>query len=236
MNTNEKKPFLLRALVLITSPKLEKKASDLFQQGAVPIQYQWNARGTAPTEISDILGLGSDDKSILITTLPKPFAEKMMKKIKKELKIGKADSGIVFTIPLSGANNLVFHMLNDLKIEDQKLMERKDEMVMMEPKHTLIVAVVNQGYSEDVMDIAREVGARGGTIVHSRRIGNKEVMGFWGLSIQEEKEMLLIVTKKENKVAIMQAIAKNCGMHSKAKGIVLSLPIDSVLGLDEDDE
>ena len=61
-------------------------------------------------------------------------------------------------------------------------------------------------------------------------------MGFWGLSIQEEKEMLLIVTKKENKVAIMQAIAKNCGMHSKAKGIVLSLPIDSVLGLDEDDE
>lgn len=71
----------------------------------------------------------------------------------------------------------------------------------------------------------------GGTIVHSRRIGNNETMGFWGLSIQEEKETLFIVAQNESKLKIMQAIGEKYGMRSEAKGIVLSLPIDMVTGL-----
>ena len=58
-------------------------------------------------------------------------------------------------------------------------------------------------------------------------------MGFWGFSIQEEKEMLFIVTENENKLKIMQAIGEKYGMRSEAKGIVLSLPIDTVIGLDD---
>ena len=84
-----------------------------------------------------------------------------------------------------------------------------------------------------VKDVAREAGAGGGTVVHSRRIGNKEAMGFWGMSIQEEKEMLFIVTENDSKLEIMQAIGERCGMHSEAKGLVLSLPIDTVIGLEE---
>ena len=83
------------------------------------------------------------------------------------------------------------------------------------------------------MDVARAAGAGGGTVVHSRRIGNKETLGFWGMSIQEEKEMLFIVTENENKLKIMQAIGEKCGMHSEAKGILVSLPIENVIGLDD---
>ena len=57
-------------------------------------------------------------------------------------------------------------------------------------------------------------------------------MSLWGMSIQEEKEMIFIVAEKESKRNIMQAIGEKCGIHSEAEGIVVSLPIESVLGFD----
>lgn len=231
MNPNDKRAPL-RALLLITTPKLAKKAMDMFQQGAVPIQYQWNASGTAPSELIDVLGLGSPDKSILLSVLPKPFADEMLKKLKKKLKLGTVNSGIAFTLPLSGANNLILHILEKLNGSEEAIKERKEHKSMTDAKYSLVAVIINQGYSEEVMDVARTAGAGGGTVVHSRRIGNKEAMGFWGMSIQEEKEMLFIVVENENKLEIMQAIGKHCGMHSEAKGIVLSLPIDTVIGFE----
>lgn len=66
---------------------------------------------------------------------------------------------------------------------------------------------------------------------HSRRIGSEEAMKFWNISIQQEREVVLILAKKENKKVIMQAIHKSCGMQSKANGIVLSLPVDEIIGV-----
>ncbi|MBO5030282.1 MAG: hypothetical protein J6C19_04520 [Lachnospiraceae bacterium] len=226
----------LRILILITTPKLSEKAVDMFRKGAVPIQYQWNAVGTASSEMIDILGLGTPDKRIIISILPKPFADDMLKKLKTELRIGAVNSGIAFTLPMSGVNNLIFRLLENLNGGEMQLSEaanRKDEIKMADMKYALVVAVVNQGYSEEVMDVAKKAGASGGTVVPGRRIGNQEAMGFWGMGIQEEKEMLFIIIENENKLKLMQAIGEHCGIHSEAKGLVVSLPIDSVIGLEE---
>ena len=40
-------------------------------------------------------------------------------------------------------------------------------------KHEVILCIVNNGFSEAVMDAAREAGARGGTIIHARGTANK---------------------------------------------------------------
>ena len=120
--------------------------------------------------------------------------------------------------------------------EELKELKKKEEAVMGEVRHSLIAAVVNQGYSEAVMDAARKAGAGGGTVVHSRRLGDTEAMSFWGLSIQEEKEIVFIVAGKEHKLKIMQAIGEKCGVHSEAKGLVVSLPIDNVIGIEDDEE
>lgn len=231
------KQIHFRVLILITSPKLADKAIKLFHTGAIPIQYQLNGVGTASSEMMDILGLGSPDKSLIITILPKAFADKLLKKIKKELKLATTNSGIAFTMPLSGVNNLLFRMLEQFSQneEEVELKKKGEEMIMGEIKYSLVAAVVNQGYSETVMDAARQVGAGGGTVVHSRRLGDTEAMSFWGLSIQEEKEIVFIVAGKEQKLKIMQAIGEKCGIHSEAKGVVISLPIDSVIGIVEED-
>ena len=106
----------------------------------------------------------------------------------------------------------------------------KDEGKMEEMRYVLVAAIVNQGYSENVMEAARGAGAGGGTVIPGRRTGSEEAIQFWGMSIQEEKEMILIITEQENKLKIMQAISAKCGLHSEADGLVLSLPIDTVIG------
>ena len=103
---------------------------------------------------------------------------------------------------------------------------------MQENDYQIIVALVNQGYSEEVMAAARPAGAAGGTVLHSRRVGAEEALSQWGFSLQEEKEAVMILAKAESKLAIMQAICDSCGLQSDAQGIVLSLPVDNVVGLE----
>ena len=102
---------------------------------------------------------------------------------------------------------------------------------MSNNNYVLITAIVNRGFSSEVMDAARAAGAGGGTVIHSRSISSEEATNFWGMSAQEERELVLILAKHEDKVKIMSAISEGCGMHSDAKGLVMSLPIDSVMGL-----
>ena len=230
MNPNEKHtPF--RMLVLITTPKLAEKAAEMFKRNDVPMQYEWNAVGTASSEMIDVLGLGNPEKNILMSLMPKPYADLMLIKLKKELKLGAINSGIAFTIPLTGANNLIVHMLEEMD-ENKLKIERKVNAHMSDAKYSIIAVVVNQGYSENVMEAAREAGASGGTVVTSRQVGNEKAVGFWGLNIQSEKDMVFIVSDNENKLQIMQAIGEKCGMHSDAKGILVSMHIDNVIGFE----
>ncbi len=49
--------------------------------------------------------------------------------------------------------------------------------------------------------------------------------------MQEEKEIVLILSEAEKKMEIMSGISEKCGMRSEAKGLVMALPIDAVMGL-----
>ncbi len=230
MNPNEKN-LSFRILVLITSPKLAQKATELYHEGGVPVHYRLNGMGTASSEMLDILGIGSSDKIVLVSMMPKTFADKMLLKLHEKLKFGVPGNGIAFTLPMSGANNHILRILKECNSEDNETSARKEKIIMADTKSVLIASVVNQGYSNEVMDAARAAGAKGGTILNSRRMGDEQTMSFWGLSLQEEKEMVMVIADSENKMQIMQAISEKCGMHSEAKGIVLSLPIDTVIGL-----
>ncbi len=227
---NNPKKLSFQMLMLITTPKIADKAAQMFKHENLALQYRFHAEGTAPNEIIDILGLGSIDKCILAGILTKDIAARMLEKLRTELNFSAANSGIAFTVPLNGVNNLILRMLSQNE-EERTASAGKDEIKMTESKHALITAIVNRGFSGDVMDAANSAGAKGGTVIFSRHVGNEEASGFWGLGSQEEKEIVLILTELEDKVEIMKSICDHCGMHSEAKGIVISMPVDSAIGL-----
>ncbi len=228
--TEKKTPS--RMLFLIAAPNFAEKATALLLENHIPIQYKISGMGTATSEMMDLLGLGTAEKTVIASILPKSTANQTLTQLNDTLEeLERKNRGIAFTLPISGLNKLLLRMMGNLEERSTQRSEGKEEPVMTERKHALITAIVNQGYSEEVMNAARSAGARGGTVIHSRSIMDEKTVASTGIGIQEEREMILIVADEEHKLQIMQAIGETCGVHSEAKGVVLSFPIDNVIGL-----
>lgn len=102
---------------------------------------------------------------------------------------------------------------------------------MKTENHEVIFAIVNEGYAEEVMDIAREQGVRGGTILNARGVAKEDAATFFGITLHSEKEILMMVVDKEIRDAVLNAIYKQMGMAKAAQGIAFSLPVTDVAGL-----
>jgi len=98
-------------------------------------------------------------------------------------------------------------------------------------KFDLILTVVNRGFADVVMDAAKSQGAHGGTVLYARGAGIHEAEKFFGISIQPEKEVVLILVKNEQRKLIMQAIYKKAGFDKEGRGLSFSLPVDDVCGI-----
>lgn len=97
--------------------------------------------------------------------------------------------------------------------------------------HEVVFAIVNAGFAEDVMDVAREQGVRGGTILNARGVLKEEAAAFFGITLHADKEILMMVVEKEIRDKVLNAIYKEMGMAKKARGIAFSLPVSDVAGL-----
>lgn len=214
-------------LMLIINKRLTPQAMQIFEN--IPIHLQIAGHGTANSDMMDILGLGGIEKDVLATVLSKGTADELLNKLFYELELSQKNTGIAYTVPLSGMSNLFMKICeqNVCNISD----DNKEMINMSEIKYSVIAATVSQGYSEEVMNSARAAGARGGTVFHNNAILSEDAKNSWGLDFTEEKETVLIITEKEKKLDIMKAICDSCGLHSEAKGIVISLPIDNIMGL-----
>lgn len=95
----------------------------------------------------------------------------------------------------------------------------------------LILAICNSGNADEIMVTAKSAGARGGTIIHARGSAEKDVEHFLGITIQPEKDVIMIIVDEETKAPIMQAISKKHGVGTKSHAITISLPVDDVVGI-----
>lgn len=103
----------------------------------------------------------------------------------------------------------------------------------MEFKHEAIFCIVNSGYSEVVMDAAKKLGARGGTIIHAHGTANKEAESFFHITIQPEKEIVMILVPSTIKDDLLHALYKEVGLDSAGQGIAFALPVDGAVGLSD---
>ena len=103
----------------------------------------------------------------------------------------------------------------------------------MNKGYKCILAIVNKGFSEVAMDAAKACGARGGTVLHGRGTISKEAEKFFNISIQPEKEIVMILAKNELIDAILKGLYNAVGSKTEAQGIAFALPVDEVVGIEE---
>ena len=212
--------------------------SDVCVAEKVRFHFTCMGKGTANSEILDLLGIGSSEKAVISCLEQEVGVMVLMKEARKKLRNSGPGAGIAFTVPLSAINDPILLIFKQSILKNEKITENpKGEGANMADdkySHDLIVSIVNQGYSDELMNTARAAGATGGTVINTRGTAHEGAVKFFGISVQDEKEMILILTGREKRVPIMQAICEKHGLNSKARGIVFSLPVDDVVGLSLD--
>lgn len=217
----------IKLLVTIVNRGTGETVTDIIGGTCLNLSWLFFGKGTASSEILDLLGLYTSEKDMVLSLLPKSQMLSTLARLIDRLKFNRPGKGIAFSLPLSGINGLCAHILT----QNEEDIDMADETRNDAPKYNLIITVVRPGFTDMVMDAAKSAGATGGTIIHARGLGKEDAEKYMGISLQDEKEVVAILSPRENHQGIMEAINSQYGLASKAKGIVFSLPVMNIVGL-----
>jgi nitrogen regulatory protein PII len=192
--------------------------------------------GTASSEVLKAFGLSGTKKTFAVCIVPEFKIDHVMTAVAERLELIKPGKGIIFIAPIVGVSAALAHLFdrefnNNHQERFLKSMSAEESKTPRAINHELIVAVVNSGFSDAVMDAARANGARGGTIIQAKRAGDLSNGKFLGITLQDDKEIVTILTQKERGHDLMRAISHATGMKSEAHGIVFAIPIEDLAGV-----
>jgi hypothetical protein len=231
---------LVKLAVFIIDWNKRQLIGDVFETAHVRFHFVAKGRGTASSEVLDMLGIGSIEKAVVFVLEQELFLPQLFRDVTRKLGLHNPGAGIAFTAPLSAINTPI---LSVFKQSVEKLMDKTMETVTEENKmdendgkitirYDLIVSIINQGYSDEFMVKAREAGAGGGTVISARALMHKGPVKFLGITVQDEKEIIIILSTREKRTGIMSTVSRAYGITTKAEGIIFSVPVDSITGVD----
>jgi nitrogen regulatory protein PII len=238
----------IKAIFLIVDWDKVQTLSELFNKENCALCFVSKGQGTANSDILDVLGVGATDKAVFFCFVESSQTLRLIQSVRRSMGARSAGAGIAFTVPLSGLTAPVMKMFENMYAESEAVKaaagavakdfakkETTKESIMesIAIKNDMIISVLNSGYSDAFMAAARKAGSRGGTVISARGLSTQLVKKFLGISVQEEKEIVIILANSDVKAAIMQAISAGFGISTKAAGLIFSLPVDQVMSLNE---
>ena len=218
-------PSSIRCLfAIVDRGKGEAVAAEL-RRRHILLQFVLLGHGTASAEIMDLLGLDEPEKDLVMALLPGD-AGGVLAALTDRLELYRPGRGIAFTIDLCSISALAHQRMAAAPAADTPAQK---EDVPMRSQHELIVVIAEHGFAADVMEAARAAGARGGTVVRGRSLATEEAQKFLKITIQPEKDVVLILVPAAGRQPVMKAICT----EGAGVGHVLafSLPVSDVTGL-----
>ena len=214
-------------MISIVNRRQAKRFQTIYDTVGASLAMIALGRGTAASDVLDYLGLAATEKAILMHMVTRETWKAAKAQLQKKLYIDVPGTGVAFTVPLSSVGG---------KKQLQFLLHGQDftlgeETTLKDTKYELLVAIADQGGTEQIMDAARAVGAGGGTVLHAKGTGMEAAEQFLGFSLASEKEIVLIVVPAVKKQEIMRAIMEQAGLNQEARTVVFSLPVTDTAGM-----
>ncbi len=189
----------------------------------VKINFQTVGFGTAPTEMMDIFGIGTNDKDIIISLGNKDIIENMMANFGTIFSSHSKYGGLMIVIKVSAANRILTEVLGFNNDENG---EKGYGAMKNEYHNNLIIISVNDGYSDDVMQVARKAGATGGTVIKGRLAEIEQFAEIGKTNLDGERELLCILAPLNTSKQIMEDVNKQFGLKTDANGILFAIPTE----------
>lgn len=215
----------LNYIITITDRSKSAEMTALYMHNGLHMTLTQLGKGTATTEHLSLYGLEATEKAVIGAVAGPDSTKQLIKAAKHKMFMDIPGNGIMMSIPIKsvgGGKTLAY--LTDNKAPGGAAPE-------MSFSHELIIVILNEGYSDRVMDAARDAGATGGTVLHAKGTGAVRAEKFFGVSLADEKDLIYIVARAGEKANIMRSINEKAGTSTPAGAICFSLPISSVVGL-----
>ncbi len=96
----------------------------------------------------------------------------------------------------------------------------------------IIMAFVKPNVTDKVVNAMKKAGATGATIISARGTGIREAKTFFGLSIEDQTEIIVFLVEAHVVEDLMKVIQKAGEFEKPSTGIAFVLPIEHVAGLE----
>ena len=192
-------------IISIIHPDALDAMTELCQQLGMPMSIATHGRGTATRSMMDLLGIENNFKRIVLNVASPEKTRELIRELKRKLFLGMPGQGITIAVPVKsvgGGKTLAY-------LSGEQSPKYTPELNF---DYELILAIANEGCTDRVLNAARAADL----VIADSLCG--------------EKEIVLILTKTEQKTAIMRSILKEAGPDSPAGSIVFSLPVTEIAG------
>lgn len=227
----------VKMLVSIINKADQQALTETLNRYAVAMHFSGIGHGTARSHHRTYFGIDDVEKRVTFSLIPSFLERTLLNAIGRELKLYLVGKGIAFTMPLSAISNIVEEPILATPDREQTRLTKstasKKEKTGM---HELVIAVVNEKYSDAAVDAARAAGATGATVFHTRSVDNAKIEQAMGASIPEETDSIFLLTTKEYKLKIMEAIRDSAGLKTEGSAVIFSMPVDDLVGIGRFDE
>ena len=215
-----KRPMIL--LSIVERDKGKKLIKELENNG-IKVNFQCVGLGTAPTEMMDIFGVGTKDKDIVISLGVETAVKDMMANFGTTFESHTKYGGLMIILNTSAASRILTEILS---FNNDKTLEKGNGSMKNEHHNNLIMISVNEGYSDDVMQVARKAGAMGGTVIKGRLASVEQFADIAKNEVDGEREILCILAPLKTSEQIMEDVNKEFGITSAANGIIVAIPTE----------
>ncbi len=219
----------LQKLTLILSEHQCHKCISLIKEHGIRGGIALIGRGTVSSAVLNLLGIKNQRKDILHFLIRKEKVAEILACLDQKLLLSKPGHGIAYTTPVLRVVGL------PIKEKDHQGIATNTSPSMEEGKCMFkkLTVIVDRGMADDVMDIARKAGVRGGTILHGRGVGAEIATNLFGVEIDPEKELVIILMPDHLIDPVVQALSRELQLDEPGKGILFVEPVLETMGLVE---
>ncbi len=225
MNRQEGKIAINKPLVIMTlildehqCQKCAKIAKEVGIRGGITII----GKGTVSNTVLNLFGIKSQKKEIINFLISKDSFEELIDHFAKALRLTEPGQGIIYSTPV---------ILASLTVEGKQVIVKAVEDEGESGMFKKLTVIVDRGMADDVMDIARKAGVKGGTIMHGRGTGAEYTAKLFGMEIEPEKELVMMLMPSGLIDNVVDDLFRELKLEDPRNGILFVEPVLSVCGI-----
>ncbi len=214
-----------KLIVTIVQKGMASKIVDITKEAGAQGGTILLGRGTGVREYKKLFGISLDPEKELILTLSEQHnATPILNAVVQQAKLDRPGKGISFVLDIPRAAGMVH-------LPPGGGAKKGEDLQMSVPEYDLILTIVDKGFGDQIVEISKEAGAEGGTIVYGRGTGIHEKIKLLGIPIEPEKELVLTLILRKKTNAVLDAILEQGELCKPGKGIAFVLNVDKTAGI-----